>query len=175
MYPIAVCASKHSLRRPGIGRYALNELPAAACHHLRNGDSKVRWGEVKLRISCNNGKSSVAANVSYPRSISPMVTDAMSDHAPYIEVVPLHDETVRVFSVRRAQHRVTAHEGEVLDQRLLVHHADDDLSGLGVDPLVHDQQITAEDPRPLHAVAFDLHQVSARRANVQELVREMSK
>lgn len=95
----------------------------------------------------------------------------MRDHSPDIEVVPFHDETVRVFSVCRAQHRVTAHEGEVLDQRLLIDDADDDLSGLGVDPLVHNQQVTTEDARPLHAVALNLHQISARRADVQELIQ----
>lgn len=95
----------------------------------------------------------------------------MGDHAPDIEVVSFHDEAVGVFSVCRAQHRVTAHKGEVLDQRLLIDDADDHLTCLGVDPLVYDQQITTKDARTLHAVAFNLHKVGARRANVQELVQ----
>lgn len=100
-----------------------------------------------------------------------MIPNAVGNNAPDFEVVPFHDEAVGIFSVRRAQYRVPAHKGQVLDQRLLVHHADDDLACLGVDPLVYDEQSTTEDTRTLHAVAFNLHQVGARRANVQELVQ----
>jgi hypothetical protein len=86
-----------------------------------------------------------------------MVSDAVRDNSLDIEVVSFHYEAVGVFSVRRAQHRVTAHKGKVLDQRLLVDDADDDLACLGVDPLVYDEQITTEDTRTLHAVPFNLH------------------
>lgn len=100
-----------------------------------------------------------------------MITDAVSNHAPDIEVVPFHDEAVVVFPVRGAQHHVATHKGEVLDQRLLVDHADDDLPSLGIDPLVDYQQITTKDASPLHTLALNLHQVSTRRADVQELVQ----
>jgi len=103
-------------------------------------------------------------------SIPPVIPNAVGNNAPDVELDGFHDEPVGVFSVGRAQHGLTPHECEVLDQRLLVNDADDDLTCFRVKPLVDDQQITTEDPRPLHAVAFDLHQVSTRRADVQELI-----
>jgi hypothetical protein len=99
-----------------------------------------------------------------------VIPNAVSDDAPDIEVVSFHDKAIGIFTVGRAQHRVTSHKRQVLDQGLLIDHADDDLACLGIDPFVDDQQITAENTCPLHTVAFHLHQVSARRPDVQELI-----
>ena len=99
-----------------------------------------------------------------------MIPNAVSYDAPDIEVVSFHDEAIRIFAVGRAQHRVTSHNRQVLHHGLLIDDANDDLTWLGVYPFVYDQQITAENARPLHTVAFDFHQISARCADVQELI-----
>jgi hypothetical protein len=85
--------------------------------------------------------------LSRPCSVPPEIPYALSDDAPDIEVVSFHDKAVGIFSVGRAQHSVTSHECQVLDQGLLVHHTDDDLTCSGVASLADDQQITTEDAR----------------------------
>lgn len=99
-----------------------------------------------------------------------MIPNAVSYDAPDIEVVSFHDEAIRIFAVGRAQHRVTSHNRQVLHHGLLIDDANDDLTWLGVYPFVYDQQITAENTCSLHAVAFHLHQVGARRPDVQEII-----
>lgn len=61
-------------------------------------------------------------------SIPPVIPNAVGNNAPDVELVAFHDEPVGIFSVSRAQHRLTSHECEVIDQRLLVNDADDDLT-----------------------------------------------
>lgn len=99
-----------------------------------------------------------------------MIAHAVLHHAPDDQVVTLQNVSRRIFWVFGFEDHCLTALVQALAHWFAIDGGHDDVVMLGLHAAVDDHDVTAVDPRPLHAVALNLHQVHVRCPDLEQLI-----